>query len=50
VEKSANGGDGIITTTRDLGDHYDIYIYIYSEKGRGQGMTKPFALGLIGVE
>jgi hypothetical protein len=31
VEKSANGGDGIITTTRDLGDHYDIYIY--SEKG-----------------
>jgi hypothetical protein len=47
VEKSANGGDGIITTTRDLGDPYDIYKYIVR---RGQGMTKPFALGLIGVE
>ncbi|KAJ6891997.1 hypothetical protein NC651_025244 [Populus alba x Populus x berolinensis] len=41
VDRSVNSGDEIIIAAKDLADEYDLYIV-----GRGQGMIKPFALGL----
>ncbi|KAB5538698.1 hypothetical protein DKX38_016231 [Salix brachista] len=41
VEKSVNSGDEIIIAAKDLAGEHDLYLV-----GRGQGMIKPFALGL----